>query len=106
MSARDREKLIRECIRARDGYRKAVIESRRAYEELPFDNLTQQQRRSVISLMVWLALDVSAADENIWLDELIENVVAQDNWQDLILDRIPIDERPTIINLPPHGCDA
>jgi hypothetical protein len=48
---------------------------------LPFDNLTQQQRRSVISLMVWLALDVSPADENIWLDELIENIVAQDNWQ-------------------------
>ena len=34
MSARDREKLIRDYIRARDGYRKAVIESRRAYEEL------------------------------------------------------------------------
>ena len=34
MSARDREKLIRDYIRARDGYRKAVIESRRDYEEL------------------------------------------------------------------------
>ena len=34
MSARDREKLIRDYIRARDIYRKAVIESRRAYEEL------------------------------------------------------------------------
>ena len=34
MSARDREKLIRDYIRARDGYRKAVIESQRAYEEL------------------------------------------------------------------------
>ena len=34
MSARDREKLIRDYMRARDGYRKAVIESRRAYEEL------------------------------------------------------------------------
>ena len=34
MSARDRENLIRDYIRARDGYRKAVIESRRAYEEL------------------------------------------------------------------------
>jgi hypothetical protein len=34
MSARDREKLIRDYIRARDSYRKAVIESRRAYEEL------------------------------------------------------------------------
>ena len=34
MSARDREKLRRDYIRARDGYRKAVIESRRAYEEL------------------------------------------------------------------------
>jgi hypothetical protein len=34
MSARDREKLIKDYIRARDGYRKAVIESRRAYEEL------------------------------------------------------------------------
>ena len=34
MSARDREKLIRDYIRARDGYRKAVIESRRVYEEL------------------------------------------------------------------------
>jgi hypothetical protein len=34
LSARDREKLIRDYIRARDGYRKAVIGSRRAYEEL------------------------------------------------------------------------
>ena len=34
MSARDREKLIRDYIRARDGYRKAVTESRQAYEEL------------------------------------------------------------------------
>ena len=34
LSARDREKLIRDYMRARDGYRKAVIESRRAYEEL------------------------------------------------------------------------
>jgi hypothetical protein len=34
MSARDREKLITDYIRARDGYREAVIESRRAYEEL------------------------------------------------------------------------
>jgi hypothetical protein len=34
LSARDREKLIRDYIRARDGYRKAVTESRRAYEEL------------------------------------------------------------------------
>jgi hypothetical protein len=34
MSAHDREKLIRDYIRARDGYRKAMIESRRAYEEL------------------------------------------------------------------------
>ena len=34
MSARDREKLIRDYIRARDDYRQAVIESRRAYEEL------------------------------------------------------------------------
>ena len=34
MSARDRVKLIRDYIRARDSYRKAVIESRRSYEEL------------------------------------------------------------------------
>ena len=34
MSACDREKLIRDYIRARDSYRRAVIESRRAYEEL------------------------------------------------------------------------
>jgi hypothetical protein len=34
LSARDREKLIRDYIRARDGYRKAVTESRQAYEEL------------------------------------------------------------------------
>ena len=49
MSARDREKLIRDYSRARDGYRKAVIESRRAYEELvrrgliPDDNLKTEQ---------------------------------------------------------------
>jgi hypothetical protein len=70
---------------------------------LPFDNLTQQQRRASISLMIWLALDVTAGDKNIWLDELIENVLAEDNWQDLILDRIPADERPTIIKLPAIG---
>ena len=34
MSARDREKLIRDYTWARDSYRKAVIKSRRAYEEL------------------------------------------------------------------------
>jgi hypothetical protein len=49
LSARDREKLIRDYIRARDGYRKAVIESRRAYEELvrrgwmPDDNEKSEQ---------------------------------------------------------------
>jgi hypothetical protein len=49
MSARDREKLIKDYIRARDGYRKAVIESRRAYEELvkrglmPDDNEKSEQ---------------------------------------------------------------
>jgi hypothetical protein len=34
MSAREREKLIRDLISARDSYRKAVVEARRAYEEL------------------------------------------------------------------------
>ena len=34
MSAREREKLIRDYIRARDGYRKAVTESRQPCEEL------------------------------------------------------------------------
>jgi hypothetical protein len=34
MSTRDREKLIKDYNRARDGYRKAVIESRQNYEEL------------------------------------------------------------------------
>jgi hypothetical protein len=34
MSAREREKLIRDYIWARDSYRKAVVEARRAYEEL------------------------------------------------------------------------
>jgi len=34
MSTRDREKLIRDYIRARDGYRKAVVDARREYEEL------------------------------------------------------------------------
>jgi hypothetical protein len=34
MSDRERKKLIRDYIWARDGYRKAVVESRRAYEEL------------------------------------------------------------------------
>jgi hypothetical protein len=49
MSARDREKLIRDYIRARDDYRQAVIESRRAYEELvrrgwmPDDNEKSEQ---------------------------------------------------------------
>jgi hypothetical protein len=34
MSDRERKKLIRDYIWARDGYRRAVVESRRAYEEL------------------------------------------------------------------------
>ena len=34
MSAHDREKLIRDYIRARDGYRKAVVDARREYEEV------------------------------------------------------------------------
>jgi hypothetical protein len=34
MSTREREKLIRDYIWARDSYRKAVVEARRAYEEL------------------------------------------------------------------------
>jgi hypothetical protein len=49
LSARDREKLIRDYIRARDDYRRSVIESRRAYEELvrrgliPDDNEKSEQ---------------------------------------------------------------
>jgi hypothetical protein len=34
MSQRDRQKLIRDYIRGRDDYRKAVANERRAYEEL------------------------------------------------------------------------
>jgi hypothetical protein len=34
MSAREREKLVRDYIWARDSYRKAVVEAQRAYEEL------------------------------------------------------------------------
>jgi hypothetical protein len=34
MSARDREKLIRDYIRARDDYHKAVADARREYEEV------------------------------------------------------------------------
>jgi hypothetical protein len=34
LSAREREKLIRDYIRARDDYRKAVADAKREYEEL------------------------------------------------------------------------
>jgi hypothetical protein len=34
LSARQRERLIRDYIWARDSYRKAVVDARRAYEEL------------------------------------------------------------------------
>jgi hypothetical protein len=34
MSAREREKLIRDYTWARDSYRKAVVEAQRAYDEL------------------------------------------------------------------------
>jgi hypothetical protein len=34
MSARERDRLIRDYIRARDDYRKAVADARREYEEL------------------------------------------------------------------------
>ena len=49
MSARDREKLIRDYIRARDEYRNAVVDARREYEELvrrglmPDDNQKSEQ---------------------------------------------------------------
>jgi hypothetical protein len=49
MSAREREKLIRDYIWARDSYRSAVVEARRAYEELvkrglvPGDNEKSEQ---------------------------------------------------------------
>jgi hypothetical protein len=46
MSARDREKLIRDYIRARDGYRKAVTESRRAYDELVRRGLMPDDEKS------------------------------------------------------------
>jgi hypothetical protein len=69
---------------------------------MPFDNLTQEQRRAVIAQLIWLALDVSLRGEDIWLDELIENVVAEDKrpagWQDRILDRLPVDERAKVLS--------
>ena len=34
MGARERDRLIRDYIWARDSYRKAVVDARRAYEEL------------------------------------------------------------------------
>ena len=34
ISARERERLTRDYIRVRDDYRKAVVDARRAYEEL------------------------------------------------------------------------
>ena len=49
LSAREREKLIRDYLWARDSYRKAVVEARRAYEELvkrgymPDDNEKSEQ---------------------------------------------------------------
>jgi hypothetical protein len=49
MSDRERKKLIRDYVWARDSYRKAVVDARRAYEELvkrgymPEDNETPEQ---------------------------------------------------------------
>jgi hypothetical protein len=49
MSDRERRKLIRDYVWARDSYRKAVVEARRAYEELvrrgylPDDNEKPEQ---------------------------------------------------------------
>ena len=49
MSARERDRLIRDYIWARDSYRKAVADERRAYEELvrrgymPDDNNDPEQ---------------------------------------------------------------
>ena len=49
MSDRERRKLIRDYVWARDSYRKAVVEARRAYEELvrrgymPDDNNDPEQ---------------------------------------------------------------
>jgi hypothetical protein len=49
MSARERERLIRDYIHARDDYRKAVVDARCAYEELvrrgliPGDNEKSEQ---------------------------------------------------------------
>jgi hypothetical protein len=46
MSARDREKLIRDYMRAHDGYRKAVTESRREYDELVRRGLMPDDEKS------------------------------------------------------------
>ena len=49
LSVREREKLIRDYIWARDSYRKAVADERRAYDELvrrgliPDDNKKSEQ---------------------------------------------------------------
>jgi hypothetical protein len=49
MSDRERRKLIRDYVWARDSYRKAVVEARRAYQELvrrgymPDDNDKSEQ---------------------------------------------------------------
>ena len=49
MSDRERKKLIRDYVWARDSYRQAVLEARRAYEELvrrgymPDDNNDPEQ---------------------------------------------------------------
>jgi hypothetical protein len=49
MGARERDRLIRDYIRARDDYRKAVADAKRDYEELvrrglmPDDNRKSEQ---------------------------------------------------------------
>ena len=46
LSVREREKLIRDYIWARDSYRRAIVDARRAYEELVRRGLIPDDDRS------------------------------------------------------------
>ena len=46
MSRREREKLIKDYIRARDNYRRAIAKERRAYEELVTRGLMPDDEKS------------------------------------------------------------
>jgi hypothetical protein len=69
----------------------ATEETTRHVHLRKFHELSIEQRRTAVDQLLWLALDVLAShnpeayDGSLWMDVLIENLVAYENWQERLL---------------------